>query len=249
MSNFFENVKENAKGVEEKILGPNYKYFDFINSPEQMGMSADGSISAITNDIAGLIGYVQVLSSGGGRASQVNGPLGNKFFLETGAQCKDTGSGEMVTRSLYVNNVPDGTIPFITQGLGVKMSEFKGLIPGTMGNLAQINPIQMFSAFTSGTNPACQFIEMETIDVNNTKKMGNGYVTVNDIANMDAEWFPSKQKPIINTPPPSKKEGFTGKLHPADYATMPNDVFVKLYYSSLSVLVLYIFIKLFQKRL
>ena len=34
-----------------------------------------------------------------------NKPLGDKFFLQTGATCNDTESGETVTRSLYVNNV------------------------------------------------------------------------------------------------------------------------------------------------
>jgi hypothetical protein len=257
MSNFFEKVKENAKGVEEKYIGPNYKYQEFINSPDQMGMSADGSISAITNDIAGLIGYVQLLSSGGGRASQVEGPLGNKFFLETGAKCKDTATGETVTRSLYINNVPDGSIPFITQGLGVSFDTFKGLIPGTMSNLAQINPIQIFGAFMSGTNPDCQSITMETIDVNNVKSLKTAFVTTNDIANMNSKWFPDEKKPEIKTSEIKKseikkseikKEGFTSRIMPADYGAMPNDVFVKLYYSSLTLLLLYILVKLFQER-
>jgi hypothetical protein len=254
MANFFEKVKDNANSVEEKFLGPDYKYYDYINSPDKMGMSADGSITAITNDIAGLIGYVQLLSSGGGRASQVDGPLGNKFFLETGAKCKDTASGESVTRSLYVNNVPDGSIPFITQGMGVSMDSFKGLIPGTMSNLAQINPLQIFGAFMSGTNPDCQSITMETIDVNNVKSLNTAYVTTNDIANMNAKWFPDGKKPEIKkqndkkTDDKNTKEGFTRRNIPSDYGTMPNDVFVKLYYSSLTLLLLYILVKLFQER-
>ena len=46
----------------------------------------------------------------GGGASKVNGPMGNKFFLKTGAKCKDTQSGKKVDRFMYVNNVPDGQI-------------------------------------------------------------------------------------------------------------------------------------------
>ena len=41
MSNFFENVKKDAKGLEEKLLGPDYKYFNFINTPAELGMSAE----------------------------------------------------------------------------------------------------------------------------------------------------------------------------------------------------------------
>lgn len=260
MANFFEQVKENAKGAEEKFLGPNYKYYDYINSPPQMGMSADGSISAITNDIAGLIGYVQLLSSGGGRASQVSGPLGNKFFLETGAECKDKASGENVTRSLYVNNVPDGSIPFISSGLGVNLSSFKGLIPGTMSNLAQINPIQIFGAFMDGTKgaPECQAITMETIDVNNIKGEKTAYVTTNDIKSMSSCWFKDSTNPVTKFKNQTcGKESFSNMHNNAnsntmmmknDYGTMPNDVFVKMYYSSLGLLMFYILMKAFQER-
>ena len=102
MSNFFEKAKADAKALEESLLGPNYKYYEYINTPADMGMSSNGSISTITKDIAGIIGYVTLLSSGGGRASKVAGPLGNKFFLETGAKCTDKATGELVTRSIML---------------------------------------------------------------------------------------------------------------------------------------------------
>ena len=94
MSNFFKDAQKNVKQLEEDLLGPDYKYFKFIKSPEEMGMSANGSLGTLANDIGGLIGYVELLVAGGGNASKVNGPLGNKFFLETGAKCTDLASGE-----------------------------------------------------------------------------------------------------------------------------------------------------------
>jgi hypothetical protein len=286
MANFFEKAKDNASSLEASLLGPNYKYYDYINTPSDIGMSSEGSIGAITNNIAGLMGYVKLLSSGGGIASKTGGPLGNKFFLETGAKCSDIGSGESVTRSLYVNNVPDGSIPFVSSGLGVNFTEFKGLIPGTLSNLAQINPMQIFGAFMSGSTPACQAITMETIDVNNIKSNKTAYVTTNDIVNMSACWFENKTNPVTKA---VCKEAFTSMrsesmrsesmlaesmlaesmlaesmLQPTtikrnsatkerkrttDYSAMPKDVFAKLYYSSLSLLLIYIFLKVFQKRL
>jgi hypothetical protein len=42
----------------------------------------------MANNIDGLIQYVQVLVTGGG-ASTTGGPLGNKFFLQTGGKCSD----------------------------------------------------------------------------------------------------------------------------------------------------------------
>jgi hypothetical protein len=281
MANFFARAANNAKALEESLLGPDYKYYDYINSPENMGMSADGSMSAITKDVAGLINYVTLLSSGGGPASKTGEPLGNKFFLETGATCKNKASGEDVTRSLYINNVPDGSIPFISAGTGVRVDSLKGLIPGTLSNLAQINPMQIFGAFMEGSEPECQSITMETINVNNEKKYETGYVTINDIKNMNPKWFPDNKNPVTsegfttlrdttmkysknskNTKPiPIDSEEYNKYINTykvkyiskrnnkkVDYSIMPNDVFVKMYYSSVGLLLLYIFYKIFRVR-
>lgn len=248
MSDFFKDAQKNVKQLEEDLLGPDYQYFKFIKSPEEMGMSANGSLDTLAKDIGGLIGYVELLVAGGGKASKVNGPLGNKFFLETGAKCTDLASGKKVKRSIYINNVPDGSIPFLTTALdGQKMSAFKGLVPGTMSNLAHINPMQMFGAFMSGSNPDCQEITMQTIDVNNISDMKSAHVIVDDINAMDKDWFPGGKKPAII----AKKvvtEKFT-TLTGADYSKMPDDRLVQLYYSALGLLGLYIFLRLFKKKL
>ena len=238
MSNFFSQASTDLSGLEAKLLGPDYKYFNFINTPTQMGMSAEGSMSAIENDIAGLIAYVQLLVEGGGEASQVSGPLGDKFFLETGAKCKDAESNSLVTRSLYINNVPDGSIPFISSGMGVNFTAFEGLIPGVMGNLANLNPMKIFQAFMVGSEPPCQSITMETIDSNNNKSQQSGYVINADIAGMDPSWFPGGVNPITNA---TRREAFSK-------AKFPNDPFVKIYYCMIGLLLLYIFLKMFRKK-
>ena len=89
MSNFFEEVLDDAKNVEEKILGPDYEYWKQIKSPGQMGMSTKGTISTIAKDVGGLINYVELLVTGTGGASKTGKPLGDKFFLKTAATCKD----------------------------------------------------------------------------------------------------------------------------------------------------------------
>lgn len=254
MANFFEQVKENAKKVENELLGPDYQYYKFINSPQAMGMSSNGSLSTLANDISGLIGYVEVLAVGGGKASKVNGPLGNKFFLTTGAKCVDVDTGNQVKRSIYINNVPDGSIPFITSSLdGQKLDDAKGLIPGTMSNLAHINPMQIFQAFLSGSNPECQEIAMETIDVNNIKSPKTAFVTIDDINSMDKDWFFNKTKPTIRKL--VKKENFTSLGSTSlgstsiDYSKIPDDIIVKLYFSAIGLLGIYIFLKMFQKKI
>jgi hypothetical protein len=276
MSTFFANASNNAKALEESYLGPDYKYYQYINSPDDMGMSSDGSISTLSKDIAGIINYVTILSAGGGPASKTGNPLGNKFFLETGATCKNKTTGEIVTRSLYVNNVPDGSIPFISAATGARMDDVQGLIPGTLSNLAQINPMQMFGAFMEGGEPECEWINMETIDVNNVRRNDKGgFVTINDIKSMNPKWFPDKKNPVtgiqgfttmrdsnynddsLPLPLPSdsgeykkyiSKYNKKNKKKHVDYSMMPTDIYVKLYYTSIGLLLLYIFLKTFRER-
>jgi hypothetical protein len=72
-------------------------------------------------------------------------------------------------RYIYIDNIPDGSIPFISQGLGMNFSEFRGLIPGAMGDLSVLNPFTIMQSFLSGSTPPCQKLTMETIDNNNNK--------------------------------------------------------------------------------
>ena len=200
MSNFFDNIMDDLSGMEEQILGPNYKYYKFIKTPKEIGMSSDGSLDAIGSNINGLIAYTELLVSGGGAASATGKPLGNKYFLQTGAQCTDKKTGNQVNRFIYVNNVPDGEIPFISSGMGVNFTEFEGLLPGTMSNIAQLNPLGVFQAFMLGNSPECQDIKMETIDVNNNVSQETQHVLTSDIKNMNPCWFPNKINPVTNTP-------------------------------------------------
>lgn len=266
MSDFFTDALNDVKSLEERLLGPDYKYFKFIKPPDEMGMSADGSLSTLAKDIGGIIGYVEVLVAGGGKASKVDGPLGNKFFLQTGAKCNNLANNTKVTRSIYVNNVPDGTIPFISAALdNQRMTTFEGLVPGTMSNLAQINPMQMFQAFMTGSTPDCQEVVMQTIDVNNIPGIGAGYITVADINSMNSNWFLGGNRPAIlpKIPLPATTESFT-TINDADvndfsgvnevnyskinYSKMPDDILSKVYFTALGLLGLYIFLRMFQKK-
>ena len=160
-NNIFEEVLSNAKATEEKYIGPDYPYYKYIRAPSEIGMSGSGSLSQLGKDIDGLMNYVKLLVSGGGKASATGQPLGNKFFLKTGGKCKDINTGEDVDRYIYINNVPAGNIPIISSGAGVNFSEFKGLIPGTISNLNAFNPMEILQSFLAGSKPDCQELKME----------------------------------------------------------------------------------------
>jgi hypothetical protein len=245
MSNIFQEVLNDAGGVQNQLLGPTYPYYKNIKSPSQLGMSDKGTIQQMSNNINGLINYVELLVSGKSKASVTGGPLGNKFFLQTGAKCVDNSSdasNNQVDRYIYVNNVPNGDIPFISSGMGVNFSDFEGLIPGSMGNLNALNPFAILQSFMSGATPPCQEITMQTINVNNTKSSETHFVTVTDIKNTDPCSFTNKKNPITKA---KCKESFQSiNAAPVE---MPDDIAAQLYFAGLAVVGLYIFHRFMEK--
>lgn len=209
MSSFFSDVMTDMKGMEQNLLGPDYLYWKRILKPSDMGMSADGNFGALTNNVNGLINYVEVMVTGNG-GSTTGGPLGDKFFLKTGGQCTDVASGNKVDRYIYIDNVPNGNIPFISSGLGgTDFTEFEGLIPGLLGDLGKLNPLNLFKSFMMGDNPDCMSVTLQTIvpvadaNLNDTGKdnIGNEtqFVAVADVKNMDPCIFPNKTNPADPT--------------------------------------------------
>jgi len=253
MANLFEQVLTNAKSVEEKLLGPDYPYYKNIRTPSEIGMSDNGTIQQMAKNIDGLIQYVEVLVTGNSRASTTGGPLGNKFFLQTGAKCaavdkcadpNDPSTCEKTTRYIYVNNIPQGNIPFISSGLGVNFSEFKGLVPGAMGNLNVLNPFGIMQAFLSGSTPPCQELTMQTISVDNVSSSETHYVTVTDIQNMDPCTFSNKANPITGK---GCQEAFNNSVTDSASPLLPEDPLAQIYFAGLALVGIYILYRFMEK--
>jgi len=214
-------------------------------------MSDDGNLSALAKDIDGLIQYVEVLVTGKSNASSTGGPLGNKFFLKTGAKCRATNTCtdpndpttcKEVDRYIYVNNIPQGNIPFISSGLGANFSTFRGLIPGTMSNLSVLNPFNILASFLSGSTPDCQELTMQTVDVNNNSKPETHYVTLVDIKNMDQCSFADKINPITKA---RCKETFATLVE--EEQNFPDDPIVQLYFAGLGLVTIFVIYRIIEK--
>lgn len=268
MADMFSQAKTpgGLSALEEKILGPSYDYAGHIKSPSELDMRSDGNFGAIADNVGGLLAYVDVLVGGHGDlacgtknldGSDYCSPLGNQFFLDTPVKCKDVATKRKVTRSIYINNIPDGSIPLITDMTGVSFDDFKGIMPGIMSNIAQIKPMQILNAFVSGPSAACQKITMPTMDANNVAGVDHRYVTNIDISNMPKSWFNN------GVPPKSSynlKEGFSNNddiqdvtssslpYTKVDYSKMPNDIVIRFYYSTLGLLGLYILLRLMLRK-
>ena len=212
----------------------NYPYHKYIKSPSDLGASSAGNLTALGKDIAALESYVGVLVSGDTKAHVGRiGPLGNKYFMNTGATC-DAPDGSKQPRYVFVNNIPDGQIPFISSAMGQTTSQFKGLVPGVLGDISYINPLKLFTAFSQGTS--CQQITMETRDIQNATTTDSQYVLNDDIASYNPCWFPDKKNPVSQE---TCKEGMT----------LPNDKGVQLYVVGVGILGIYILHRLLHKRI
>jgi hypothetical protein len=251
MSNIFQEVLQDAQGVEQSLLGPSYPYYQNIKTPSQLGMGNTGSLQQMGQDINGLINYVEVLVSGDSAASATGGPLGNKFFLLTGAKCaatdscsnpSDPSTCQQVDRYIYVDNVPNGDIPFISSGLGVNFTDFRGLIPGAMGNLNVLNPFAIMKSFLAGSTPPCQPLTMQTIDVNNNVSTATQYVTLADIGSMDACTFQNGTNPVNNS---TCQETFQNQNQKE--IKMPDDPLAQVYFASLGLLGIFVLYRLMEK--
>lgn len=247
MSNIFKDIENDVKKVEEDLLGPTYQYYKYISTPVEIGMSDDPNLGALVNDVSGLINYVQLLVSGDGPGSTTGKPLGNQFFLKTGAKCKDIKTGNIETRYLYVNNIPTGRIPFISSGLGVNFSMFKGLVPAILEDLDEINPFEIFQGFTMGSTPDCQALTMETTpsSQNNNQTRQTEFVANADIKNMEPCLFTLNRG--VN--PITKKrcrEAFTNYRNTISHSK-PHDFIYNLYLGIICLFAIYIIYQVFKK--
>jgi hypothetical protein len=94
----------------------------------------------------------------------------------------------------------------------------------------------------SGSQPECDEITLETIDVNNNKGTETRHVTTTDLKNMN----PCDFKPLYNKNPITGqvcREAFTNKKS----SKTPDDFLVKLFYASLGVLGVYLLLSIMKK--
>jgi hypothetical protein len=168
--------------------------------------------------------------------------------LQTGGKCIDVTSGKDAERYIYIDNIPQGNIPFISSGMGMNFSSLRGLIPGVMSDLNVLNPFAIMGSFMAGSKPECQSITMQTVDNNNVRRNQTQFVALADISNIDSCSFPNRRNPVTGQ---VCREAYQNNKTPAlNYGelTMPDDPIVQLYFASLSILGVYILYKMIEKK-
>ena len=116
---------------------------------------------------------------------------------------------KIVNRWIYVNNIPDGSIPFIASGAdGRTFQDLRGLIPGALGNLGALSPVQLFNGFTAGTYPDCAEVTLQTVDNDNVRRSETHHVALVEMVEMNPCQFPGKVNPASGKSCRNSGEGF-----------------------------------------
>jgi hypothetical protein len=228
------------------FLGQDYPYYKYVKTPSDMGMSTKGDMATLGKDVTGILAYIDLLFSGTSNASSTGKPLGNKYFLNSGGTCKAP-DGTEANRYIYINNVPQGNIPFLSSMVG--NTGAKGLFPGMISNLNVLNPLDLKNAFNVNTTPPCIPVTLQTIDNNNVVGSGTNYIATMDIEQMDPCIFPNRVNPVTKAKCVESFVSNTQQSVASDAASvmMPDDPLVQLYYGGLSALGIYILYRLMNK--
>jgi hypothetical protein len=226
-------------------IGETYPYWNYIKTPQNLGITTDGNFPAFMKDVNGLFDYGELLILSNSNASTTGNPLGNKYFLNTGGQCCPTtvnnpwggspcSNSSLVDRYIFMNNIPTGNLPLINSNDGST-----GILQGILEDVFKI-PIEiegLFSALTQESNPPCIPLELEVTDINNKTSIQTQYVASSDIIGMSPSDFPNNKIPI--------SESFINMNN--QYMNIENkqDPIITLYFILLIILAIYIFYRLF----
>lgn len=227
---FFNKLKAGIKHADQAITGPEYKYQDHIKTTSESGINNKGTLDQLGKNITGMMNYTALLHRGTG-AARIGGELGNSFFLKTAGKCVPSKQGSITCnpkkpcpdgktcyqgrcwvpqrsgltadRYLWFDNRTKGKVPFIRGSTG-----FKGLVPGMLENIAEMNPLEVLTAFGQEAMPLCKQhrgIHKESYYKSNGKDLGyrsrwkTHYVALGDLPEGFTNRLDLKNKPLLNT--------------------------------------------------
>ena len=228
---FFNKLKAGIRYADQSITGPDYRYQDFIKNTSEAGINNKGTLAQLGKNIKGMIDYTTLLHRGTG-SNLIGGPLGNSFFLKTAGKCvparrggrycnKDRPCPDGTTchynrcwvpqrqglkadRYIYFDNRTKGKLPFIRGTTG-----FKGLVPGMLENIADMNPLEVLTAFGQEAMPLCKQhygLHKESYtkgsrgqDLGYRNSYRRHYVALSDFPEGFTNRLDLKNKPLLNT--------------------------------------------------
>jgi hypothetical protein len=152
----------------------------------------------------------------------MTGPnMGNKYFLNSGAQCTAADTGKVVDMWTYLDQSADQ--PLLSQGMsdafggiGSGSSGMKGLLPGIFVDLADLSPLGLLQSLTRAAFPPCQQVSCPTGDVMGDLSGETHYVLSDKVSSLTSQYgcvVPSAPAAAPSTTKSaSKKQTFLGSV-------------------------------------
>jgi len=193
-----------------------------------------------------------------------DGGLGNRYFYETSKRCNNVdpnwkdGADGSYNRFVLIDNRPNIS----------DYDEPPGLLTSMLTNVKGLNPMNALNALIPETP---YDTENDCIEVNVVEKKqnhGDGsvepsdrvvYMTRNDIRDVDSCYFginddidgvnhKEEHNPVTGKPGIRCNEKFTTIAESDNYSQMPDDKLIQLYLTTLTILGMYVVLKLVSKH-
>ena len=210
--------------------------------------AANASLFA-AEQYAGLFGQGDTMVVKGG------GSLGSREFVETKIKCKDEDTGELVALHRWQDNKPGcyennrkvdcgitKNIAKSARNLGESLMGFTGVLDTSLKDCKKVTLDVVNSCTLDGQHPRAQQGYLESSKVKNINACAfvptdGSRRKVNPVSGMVCETFQTGRdsKPLAIRKKPCCSD-------------MPDDPFIKIYYTSLGLLMLYIIIKMTMRR-
>ncbi len=245
-----------------------YNYGKNIKSPQHpdYALHDNGTFNNALRNIDALGAYVKIISSGQSgnygsvpNASTVNGgkggPMGNRYFVDTQSKCTDS-KGDKQELFMFVNNIA-----------GSEFYPLRGIGPGMMQNIKNLNPMQLFTAFTEPIYPPCSIVTLQTVDNYGNKKWESRHIRDTEVEKIEPCAFKNYKNPKTNVQRNSticSTDNFTTilqndknmnypKVHDSmitdnsPHRSLPDDPLTNIYILSISCLGIYLMSRLLSK--
>ena len=234
--------RENRRKRRWPANDPSFMYMDESKGASR-GNIPWGNFNVLSQYKLGLNRQTNVFKEGG---------LGNRYFYETSIKCNNKRSSRRrwkkgvngsYNRSILIDNRP-------------KLNKFgkpTGLLNSMLTSIKDLIPMNFTNEYNRGTENDCRQVNvLEKIQNDDgyipleTRK--TVYMTPNDIRDVHPCFFTNKKNPITKKQGNRCAERFTTIAESENYSQMPDDKLIQLYLTTITILGMYVVLKLVSKH-
>ena len=238
------DLANNFMGVDFDYSNAIHKPLDSNNGPSMGTRGLD-----IVNNMKGMIDYGMLLvkqdnSNDRKRVQKTRGKLGNQYFINTNTQCNNGNN-----KYIFISNRASGAIP----SLNISGAP-TGLIPGMVSNIERIDPVKFFNAVFNETTGECSQVNLKTFkqrpDGTTIEDTEIQHMGVEDLCGLKEEYFVDKNAYTNIQSTYCGQDGFSNMGNNYDgenYYNMPDDELMQIYLTTLTLLGLYVTLKIIYK--